>query len=251
MSDVLHSSAENQLKSEAETAATAAGTEQEKSRRKHVNGMTPREREELQRLTRQRERVLKSAAKQRSSELLADFENQMGSEYFSDQDPVWEQITADTQRVVDRAREQIARHCRELGIPDQFAPTLSLGWHHRGYGNVLNTRRDELRIMAKTRIEAIERKAITQIEFPCLAAQEQIALAGLTSEAARRFVEQLPSIEVLMPQRSLAKIAGEAGLPIAEQLVSSNALRQRRWRDKHRNAAVMHHNAVSDDEDEI
>ena len=35
--------------------------------------MTKGEREEFQRLVRQREKVLKSAAKQRSSELLADF----------------------------------------------------------------------------------------------------------------------------------------------------------------------------------
>ena len=34
------------------------------------------EREDLQRLVRQREKVLKSAAEQRSSELIADFENQ-------------------------------------------------------------------------------------------------------------------------------------------------------------------------------
>jgi hypothetical protein len=41
--------------------------------------MTRDERENLQRLVRQREKVLKSAAKQRSAELIADFENQMGS----------------------------------------------------------------------------------------------------------------------------------------------------------------------------
>ena len=45
--------------------------------------MTRAEREDLQRLVRQREKVLRSAAKQRSAELLADFENQMGSEYSS------------------------------------------------------------------------------------------------------------------------------------------------------------------------
>src|SRR6516162_9477560 len=47
------------------------------------------EREDLQRLVRQREKVLKSAAKQRSADLLADFENQMGQEYSFDQDEVW------------------------------------------------------------------------------------------------------------------------------------------------------------------
>ena len=43
--------------------------------------MTKSEREDLQRLVRQRERALKSAAKQRSAELLAEFENQLAAEY--------------------------------------------------------------------------------------------------------------------------------------------------------------------------
>jgi len=43
-----------------------------------AGAMTRGEREDLQRLIRQREKVLKSAAQQRSAELLADFENQMG-----------------------------------------------------------------------------------------------------------------------------------------------------------------------------
>jgi hypothetical protein len=47
--------------------------------------MTRAEREDLQRLVRQREKVLRSGVKQRSAELLADFENQMGSEYSFDQ----------------------------------------------------------------------------------------------------------------------------------------------------------------------
>ena len=51
--------------------------------------MNKGEREDLQRLIKQREKVLKSAAKQRSAELLADFENQMGSEYSFNQDEVW------------------------------------------------------------------------------------------------------------------------------------------------------------------
>jgi hypothetical protein len=38
--------------------------------------------EDLQRLVRQREKVLKSAAKQRSAELLADFENPDGLRVF-------------------------------------------------------------------------------------------------------------------------------------------------------------------------
>ena len=40
-----------------------------------ITAISRNEREDLQRLVRQREKVLKSAAKQRSAELLADFEN--------------------------------------------------------------------------------------------------------------------------------------------------------------------------------
>jgi predicted nucleic acid-binding Zn ribbon protein len=76
------------------------------------------------------------------------------------------------------------------------------------------------------------RKAITEIEMGGLKAQEKLALAGLTSDAARSFIEQLPGIDTLMPALSFAEIAGEAEPPIAEQLVSSNALRQRRFREK-------------------
>ena len=53
--------------------------------------MNKSEREDLLRLIRQREKVLKSAARQRSAELLADFETQMGSEFAFDDDAVWAQ----------------------------------------------------------------------------------------------------------------------------------------------------------------
>jgi hypothetical protein len=98
-----------------------------------MTAMTRSEREDLQRLIRQRERVLKSAAKQRSAELLADFENQIGSEYSFDQDEVWAKAAESAEREVKKAQAQVAARCRELGIPDRFAPSLSLHWRHRGY----------------------------------------------------------------------------------------------------------------------
>lgn len=222
-----------------------------------MSAMPKSEREDLQRLVRQREKVLRSAAKQRSAELLADFENQMGQEYSFDQDEVWEQAVDAVEPLVDKAQAQIAKRCRELGIPDQFAPTVDLEWHARGYGNVLEKRRTELRRMAATRIEAIERKAITEIELGCLGAQEQIAIAGVTSDAARTFLEKLPSIEGLMPALSFAELAGEAKPPIAEQLVNSNALRQRRFRERQaalregvtKGVTQQDRNAPGDDDD--
>jgi len=203
------------------------------SRRKAMTvPISKSEREDLQRLIRQREKVLKSAAKQRSADLIADFTNQMNSEFSFDDDAVWTEAMREAAAEVEKAKRKIAARCRELGIPSRFAPDLSLHWLHRGYENSVARRRNELRDMAMTKIAAIERKAITEIELSCLQAQTEIAVAGLTTEAARGFFERLPGVETLMPRLSFAEIAGEAEPPIAEQLVSPNALRQRRYRER-------------------
>ena len=194
--------------------------------------MTRNEIDDLQRLIRQREKVLKSAAKQRSTEVLADFENQIGQEYSFDDDHVWAEAAKIANAAVSKAQEQIKARCREIGIPDRFAPSISLGWHHRGYDNLLENRRKELRRMAQTAVEAQEQKAKTQIELSCLEAQEKLALAGLTSDAARGFIEALPSVDDLMPRLSFAEVAGESKPPVAERLLSSNALRQQRHRER-------------------
>ena len=212
--------------------------------------ITKAEREDLQRLVRQRERVQKSAAKQRSADLLADFENQMASEFSFDDDAVWAKAKVEAEAEVRKAKVKIALRCRELGIPDRFAPTLEICWLHRGYDNLVAKRRAELRRVAETKIEAIERSAITQIEVSSLDAQTNLAIAGLTSDAAHAFIQALPSVESLMPALSYDELAGKAKPPIVEQLLSPNALRQRRYRERQsalRNAEALP--TIEDDED--
>ena len=206
------------------------------------------ERDDLRRLIQQREKVLKSAAKQRTAELLADFENQIGSEFSFDDDEVWEAAMRAAIIEVEHAKQRIAGRCRELGIPPRFAPTLEVQWVHRGYDNQVACRKDELRRMAKTRIAPMEAKAVVEVEMSCLKAQTELTAAGLTSEAARGFIEQLPAIEILMPKLSYAEVAGEAEPPVVEQLVSPGALRQRRHRE--RNKALRDLAARDDDSDD-
>jgi hypothetical protein len=55
-----------------------------------MTAMMKSEREDLQRLVRQRERAQKSAARLRTTELLADFESQMAAEYSFDDDAHWQ-----------------------------------------------------------------------------------------------------------------------------------------------------------------
>ncbi len=197
-----------------------------------MTGMTKSEREDLQRLVRQREKVQKSAAKLRSSKLLADFENTMAAEFSFDDDAVWAEAAKAAQAEVDKAQRRVAARCRELGIPDRFAPSLQLLWSNRGYDNMIETRRKELRHVAQARVAAIEQDAVVKIEIASIEAQTEIATAGLESDAARAFVAKLPTVESLMPALSYQEIAGEADPPVIEQLVSPNALRQRRFREK-------------------
>lgn len=203
--------------------------------------MTKGEREDLQRLIKQREKVLKSAAKMRSTELLADFESQMAAEYRFDDDVVWAAAAKAAGKEVKKAQEQIEARCKELGIPKQFAPNLTIGWRHRGYENSVKERRQEMRKVAMTQIEVLEQQAFLSIEQASVEAQTQIAVAGLTSEAAQQFAASLPSVESLMPKLSYAELSGESDPPLVEQILTPNALRQRRYRERQtalRNAHV-------------
>lgn len=187
--------------------------------------MTKGEREDLQRLVRQREKVQKSAARLRSAELLADFDNQLAAEYRFDDDAVWAEAARQAKAAIDQAQAEIAARCRTLGIPDEFAPGLELAWSHRGYGNNVKARREELRRAARSRIEALEAGALVAIESASVDAQTRLALAGVTSDAARGFVDSLPAVEGLMAKLSLDEIMGRASPPLASQLIAPTALR--------------------------
>ena len=74
--------------------------------------MNKGEREDLQRLVRQREKVLKSAAKLRSTEILAEFENHMASEYAFDDDAIWAEAAKAANVEVEKAQKRVAARCR-------------------------------------------------------------------------------------------------------------------------------------------
>ena len=88
------------------------------------------------------------------------------------------------------------------------------------------------------------RKAVVHIEQASVEAQTELAIAGLGSESACDFVERLPTVASLMPGLSYQGIAGEADPPVVEQLVTPNALRQRRFRERQQ---ALHNGEVTPD----
>ncbi|TCA23664.1 hypothetical protein E0H66_36290 [Rhizobium leguminosarum bv. viciae] len=57
-------------------------------------------------------------------------------------------------------------------------------------------------------VAALEQKAVTEIERASVDAQTQLAIAGLSSEAALAFIANLPTVESLMPELSYQAPAG-------------------------------------------
>jgi hypothetical protein len=60
-------------------------------------------------------------------------------------------------------------------------------------------RRAELRRLAKSRIEAMEKDAIVKIERLSLDAQTEVIAHGLESDAAKAFLGNMAPVDTLMP----------------------------------------------------
>lgn len=169
--------------------------------------MTKGERSELTSLINQGARVMKAAAVERSAELMADFERQLASVHSFDQDDIWKAAHKEARKAVKDAQIKIAERCDELGIPREFAPTINSAWFDRGQ-NATKERRAELRQAVKAKIAALERSAKTEIERLNLEAKTELVANGLLSDAAKIFLKNIPSFEVLMPTLKVSKAAG-------------------------------------------
>jgi hypothetical protein len=160
--------------------------------------MTKGERAELLSLVKKREKVMKSQAQERSAALLAEFDAQSAKIHHYDEDTVWNQLFTEAEAAIAKAQEEIARRCAERGIPKEFAPGIHFGWMGRGH-NAVAERRAELRRAAKSKIEAMEKEALTKIERLSLQAQTDIIASGLESDGAKAFLNAMPQLDQLMP----------------------------------------------------
>lgn len=163
-----------------------------------ADGMTRGERETLASLARKRAKLAKMAADERAAVLLADFEQKSAAIYIASDDPVWRELHAQAARVVAEADRNIAARCRELGIPENFRPGLNISWYGRGE-NAAKDRRAELRLVARTTVDALTKKAKTEIERRSLDVETRILSGGLESGAAQAFLASMPTADALMP----------------------------------------------------
>lgn len=152
---------------------------------------------DLSMIIKERTKVLKAHAEEQAAVCMADFEKQLAATYSWDQDDVWKAAAQRAKDAAERAAEEIAKRCEELGIPKTFAPSISIMWAGRGE-NALSARRVELRRVAKTSIEAMTKAAITKIEKQSLDLRTQVVGLGLLTGNARMFLESLAPVEDAM-----------------------------------------------------
>ena len=171
--------------------------------------MSKGEREDLQRLVRQREKVLKSAAKQRSTEMLAEFENHLAARYQFDQDETWAEAERLARAEVERSNARIAARCAELGIPKDFAPSLDFHWYGRGE-NASKVRRQELR---KVAVKVLENHPAIRWDAAVAKIANGVAGDGLDIPASldRRQQAAAPVSDYAKALKFIADFKGEPG----------------------------------------
>lgn len=160
-------------------------------------GMSRRDREELSKLTRRREKVAKSDARERAARIRADGEAQLATIFKAD-DFRWAEAVKVAERQVEEANAVIDRHCDDAGIPENFRPYIGSYFSGRG-DNASLRRRAELRRVLETRVAALEKEAFTEIERRSLDIQTELMAGGLDSETARTFLSSMPTADALMP----------------------------------------------------
>jgi hypothetical protein len=159
--------------------------------------MTQKERDDIMRVIRERAKVAKAIVAQRKAELQADVEAKLSAKYKFD-DELWADITRNANDVVQQADKEIAEICRQKGIPEEFRPGIALGWYGRGE-NALRERRAELRKVAYAKIEASGQAALVAIQKQEVELQTELIAGSLTSSAAKKHLQALPTVEQLMP----------------------------------------------------
>ena len=163
----------------------------------------------MAKITKARGRVARQRVEAVKAELAADVEAKLSAKFSAD-DEMWREANRIADQAEREANAVIAQRCDALGIPADFRPKRRSYWQPRG-DNMDPSRRAELRKLASSRLDQIAKSAKLEID-----AQEAETLAalyagGLTSDAAREFLANMPDPRSLMPDTLDLDELGQGG----------------------------------------
>jgi hypothetical protein len=170
---------------------------------------TAKDKDHLLRLLRARKKTAYAAATEQSARLKASFEQKLAAIYAPHDSDAWKKANDMAEAAVAEANRQVAAECNRLGILPRFAPQIYAHWYGRGE-NAAASRRAELRKVADSIITRLEKTVRTKIEREALRTETEI-LSGSLSEAAHAFLEQLPSVDELMPELEIEHVEALIG----------------------------------------
>jgi hypothetical protein len=169
------------------------------------HSLTPRERQDLLRLARLREKHARSRVDSVAAERLAQFEQELAT-VFKAEDERWAKIVETVARLVAEADAELGRICEAEGIREHFRPHITKPYLTSRGENADAERRTELRHVAKSRVSADAKAAKVEIERASCGVQEKLIVTGLRSAEAKTLLDALPTVEALMPPLPTAEI---------------------------------------------
>jgi hypothetical protein len=171
------------------------------------NKLTVAEREGLLRILRANVKAAKAAILGREAELKAAFEIQLDTLYPPTGDPVWNaEYKAAIEDWKPRA-ERINKRSDELRIGTRFRPKLDPPEWTYGGEQLFKSLRVERRRLAHLQIAEKLRHDVEEMERKSAAMQLEIIANGFVTEAAREFLDKLPSIDQLVPPMRVEELA--------------------------------------------
>jgi hypothetical protein len=175
-----------------------------------ASGLSKGEREDLAKLARQWGRLSKQRVDVVKAEMLADAEARL-SEDFSAYDEAWADATSVVEQKIRELDGLIDQVCEERGTPKQFRPG-GIRWWFMGRGeNTSASRRAELRKLAAARLDQAAKAAKLEIDAKEVATVTNLYVGGLTSDAARGFLANMPDPRSLMPDTLDLDELGQGG----------------------------------------
>jgi hypothetical protein len=166
--------------------------------------MTKAERSELSKVARMNATVAKKDLEARGAQQLAEIEQQLARIYKADHEAI-AHLTVKAQAMVDECNKELTVICRQLKVPDSFAPEFQLNFYSRGE-NADKIRRAELRKAAEAAVDANVAAGKVKIDRQVASICTQLVADGLTTEKAKTFLESIPSIDELMPKLALPEL---------------------------------------------
>jgi hypothetical protein len=173
---------------------------------KHDGKLTAREIDGLLKILRVNVKAAKASISSRASDLKAAYEIQLNTLYPPSGDPLW---NAEYQAALAEWKPRAARieaRAIELGIGTRFRPRLiPPSWAYGGE-QLFKDLRVERRRIAHAQIDAKLKGDIEEMERKSAAAQMEIISNGFVTDAAREFMQKLPSIDQFVPSLKVEEL---------------------------------------------